>query len=241
MTPPRLYGDLAGWWPLLSPPEDYADEAAIYREQLLAGRAPDRAMTALELGCGGGHCAFHMQDAFSWTLTDLSSAMVAQSRRLNPRAEHIVADMRTMRLERAFDAVFAHDAICYMTTRDDLRAAIVTAFAHCRPGGAALFVPDCVRETFTSGTDQGGRDGDGRALRYFEWLHELRADATSVQSDMVLMLREHDETRVVHDRHEFGVFARAVWHEELHAAGFEFVERSLQPEGRPLFACRRPR
>lgn len=49
-----------------------------------------------------------------------------------------------------FDAVFVHDAVMYMTTQRDLRAAIETAFVHCRPGGAAL-------------TEHGGHGGDGRA------------------------------------------------------------------------------
>jgi hypothetical protein len=41
--------------------------------------------------------------------------------------------------------VFVHDAVAYMTTERELRAAIETAFVHCRPGGAALFAPDHVR------------------------------------------------------------------------------------------------
>ena len=36
----------------------------------------------------------------------------------------------------------------YLTTERDLGLAIETAYIHCRPGGAALFAPDYVRETF---------------------------------------------------------------------------------------------
>lgn len=32
----RLYGDLAPWWPLLSAPEEYAEEAEVYRRVLVA-------------------------------------------------------------------------------------------------------------------------------------------------------------------------------------------------------------
>ena len=50
--------------------------------------------------------------------------------------------MRTLRLQRQFDAVLVHDAVAYMTTRADLAALVAaTAFAHTRPGGAALFAP----------------------------------------------------------------------------------------------------
>ena len=35
---PKLYDQLAAWWPLLSAPADYAEEAAFYARHLLAGR-----------------------------------------------------------------------------------------------------------------------------------------------------------------------------------------------------------
>ena len=55
---PRLYRDLAGWWPLLSSPEDYAEEAEFYRQSILSicELAPH---TLLELGSGGGNNASH--------------------------------------------------------------------------------------------------------------------------------------------------------------------------------------
>jgi hypothetical protein len=33
---PRLYTDLAAWWPLMSAPADYAEEAAFYADLLAA-------------------------------------------------------------------------------------------------------------------------------------------------------------------------------------------------------------
>ena len=78
--------------------------------------------------------------------------------------------MRTVRLGEQFDAVLIHDAIDYMTTEDDLRQAIETAYAHVRPGGIAVLVPDDVAESFEQRTDHGGSDAaDGRAARYLEW------------------------------------------------------------------------
>ena len=74
--------------------------------------------------------------------------MLELSRGLNPGCEHLLGDMRTLRLGRTFDAVLIHDAVMYMTSEADLRAALETAFVHLRPGGAAVVAPDCVRETF---------------------------------------------------------------------------------------------
>jgi SAM-dependent methyltransferase len=145
---PKLYSELAKWWPLLSPPEDYADEAAFFRGVLLGAGLPS-SPTFLELGCGGGNNAFHLKTLFvQVTLTDISPNMLAMSRTLNRDCEHLEGDMRTLRLGSAFDVVFIHDAIDYMTSRQDLHQAMQTAFIHCQAGGVALFVPDYVSETF---------------------------------------------------------------------------------------------
>ena len=102
----------------------------------------------LELGSGGGNNAFHLKKEFELTLVDLSADMLAVSKALNPECEHVQGDMRSVRLGRTFDAVFVHDAIEYMTTEDDLRQAVQTVYAHCRPGGVAVLVPDDIAENF---------------------------------------------------------------------------------------------
>ena len=150
----RFYGDLAPWWPLISPPEDYAEEAAELADLLTSGDAPVREV--LELGSGGGHNAVHLAHRFALTLVDASPQMLVVSRRLNPGCEHVVGDMRRLRLGKLFDAVLVHDAIDYMTTEIDLRAALATAHEHCRPGGVVVLAPDHTRETFSPGTDHGG-------------------------------------------------------------------------------------
>src|SRR5918992_2651431 len=131
---PKMYGELAGWWPLLSAPAAYAEEAEIYR-RLLAEAADRPPETVLELGSGGGNNASHLKAHFRLTLVDLSAGMLDVSRELNPECEHVQGDMRAVRLGRVFDAVFVHDAIAYMTSEDDLRMVMGTAFVHWLPGG----------------------------------------------------------------------------------------------------------
>jgi SAM-dependent methyltransferase len=130
----RFYGELASWWPLISPAEEYVEEAAFAASVLSSAAVPVREV--LELGSGGGHNAVHLKNRFELTLVDISPAMLEMSHRLNPECEHHLGDMRSVRLGREFDAVFVHDAIDYMTTEADLRLAIETAFTHCRPGRA---------------------------------------------------------------------------------------------------------
>lgn len=225
---PALYGTLADWWELLSPPADYRDEAAALAE-LLRQHRPEPCRTVLELGAGGGHLASHLAALFELTLTDLSPAMLARSAARNPRCRHQLGDMRSLRLGMTFDAVLVHDAVMYATTAADLQAVMATARAHLRPGGLAVFAPDFVRETFAPGCDHGGSDGAGRSLRYLEWVHAPAPGAGSVWVDFAFLLAEAGTTRVVHDRHRWGLFARADWLRWLQAAGFAARTQAVPP------------
>lgn len=221
---PKLYGELASWFHLLTAPEEYVEEAEQYRTLLVeASDGPLR--TVLELGSGGGNNASHLKAHFDMTLTDLSPDMLAISRGLNPELEHIEGDMRTLRLGREFDAVFAHDALDYLTSVADLRAAIQTAFVYCRSGGVALFAPDYVRERFTPGTEEGGNDGDGRSMRYLEWTWDPDPDDDTYVIDFAYLLREGADVRVEHDRHVCGLFPRATWLDLMAQAGFRAESR----------------
>lgn len=214
----RLYGDLASWWPIFSSPEHYEEEASTFVATLHANKRRDL-QHVLELGSGGGNNASHMKTHFDMTLVDLSPAMIKVSRELNPELEHIEGDMRTVRLERTFDAVMIHDAIAYMLTEDDLAAAIATAVAHLDPGGIALFVPDDTTETFKMLTDHGGDDGDGRAIRYLQWTHPPKG--TTHETTFVYVLREGDDVSIESETHTFGLFPRAIWLRLIEDAGLE--------------------
>lgn len=216
---PLLYSELADWWPLLSTPEDYEEEAAVFREALIGAR--ERTVeTLLELGSGGGNNALHLKRDFRMTLVDASQGMVDVSRALNPELEHYVGDMRTIRLDRSFDAVFVHDAIMYMASEDDLRAVFRTAWNHLHPGGVALVVPDYVKETFVETTSEGGHDGASRSLRYMQWIWDPDASDTTCYSEFAYLLRDASGVRCVYDRHTFGVFAMDIWLGLLSEAGF---------------------
>jgi SAM-dependent methyltransferase len=241
----RLYRELAAWWPLFSAPAEYAEEAAIYR-RVLAEAAQPPLTSVLELGSGGGNNASHLKEHLELTLVDLSPGMLEVSRALNPECEHVEGDMRTVRLGRVFDAVFVHDAVNYMTTEQDLRMAMETAFVHCRPGGAALFAPDHLRENFRTGTDHGGHDGNGRGVRYLEWTWDPDPLDTTYLVDYAYLLRNADgSVEVEHDRHVEGLFPRATWLRLLDQVGFRArpvpIEHSeLEPGSYEVFVGARP-
>jgi SAM-dependent methyltransferase len=237
-----MYSDLAPWFHLLTHPSDYADEAAF------VGRVVDdvgvgESRTLLELGSGGGNNASHLKARFQCTLTDISPEMLALSTTLNPECEHFEGDMRTLRLDRTFDVVFIHDAISYLTTEDDLRAALETAAFHVRPGGVVVLTPDATTEIFKPQTDHGGHDGeDGRSLRYLEWTHPA-TDATYDVDYLIIARGPGDELRVVHDRHTLGLFPRATWERLIGDVGLEIVDTTVENPyelEQAAFVARRP-
>ncbi len=236
----RMYDELADWFHLLTPPEDYGEEATFILG-CLRERVDGPLETLLELGSGGGNTASHLRPLVRLTLTDISPEMLDLSRSLNPGCEHLVADMRSARLGRTFDAVLVHDAIMYMASAADLHAALTTAFVHLRPGGAAAFAPDCVRETFLAKTDHGGHDSMERSLRYLEWTYDPDPGDTTYITDFALLLREGEtDVRVRYDRHVMGLFARGTWLELLADVGFE-PSVLVDQGGRDIFMGVRPR
>ena len=237
-----MYSDFTSWYRLVDPPADHRDEATVYARALQAA-VSGPAATLLELGAGAGHNALFMKQQFQCTLTDISPQMQALSRELNPECEHLPGDMRTLRLGRTFDAVFVHDAVCYITSLEDLARVAETAFIHTRPGGAALFAPDYVRERFTETAAMMTADHGDRSLRGVEWAWDPNPADTEYLVEYTFLLREGNEVTAATDHHIEGLFSIGEWTSALKNAGFSvtMVERPLDEDGQTdrVFLCRK--
>jgi trans-aconitate methyltransferase len=236
-----LYSDLVSWYRLVDPPEDHAEEAASYRAAFERAAAKPLE-TLLELGSGGGHNAVHLKERFQCTLADRSAAMLALSRELNPDCEHLVGDMRSLRLGRTFDVVLVHDAVVYMTTEGELLAAAKTAFTHTAPGGVAIFAPDTVRETFREMTEVLEGEEGSRSLRCLMWTWDPDPADTTCVVDFAFLLRESGKVTAVHDQHVEGLFSRSAWERILGNVGYDVEAVPRQVESGyvdDIFLCRR--
>ena len=224
----RLYGDLAYLWPLMSPPEEYVDEAPHWRNQLLTRLGPD-SRRVLELGTGGGHFISQLTDLFQVTAVDLSEAMLENARRLNPGVEHIVGDMRNARLGRTFDAVLIHDAIAYITTEDDLTATFDTARAHLEPGGVFITMPDhYIDRPVWPYIGHRTHRQDDRELTYIEYSAPDVDNPALLQTSFLFVITENGERRMELDHHTTGLFPVETWRRLMEEAGFR-VERLDYP------------
>ncbi len=233
----RLYDDLAYLWPTISPPEHYADEAPHWRNQLLSRLAPG-ARRVLDIGSGGGHHLSHLTDLFEVTAVDLSERMLANSRRLNPNIAHAIGDMRSVRLNRVFDAVLIHDAIAYMTTEDDLSAAFTTARAHLEPGGVFITAPDHYADTFRSPyISHETNRRDDTEVTLIEYSSQSLSEPSLLETVFMFVVTEGGERRIELDRHTTGLFPRDTWRSLIEGAGFrvERIDYPVNEDGPDLY------
>ncbi|MEE9601201.1 MAG: class I SAM-dependent methyltransferase, partial [Thermoplasmata archaeon] len=182
MTQIRMYDEFANLWPLISAPEDYAEEAGYWRE-LLRGKLGRGRHEILELGVGGGNNLSHLTSDFQATAVDISEKMLANSIRLNPGVEHHVGDMRTVRLGRTFKAVLIHDAIDYLLSEAEIRDTFATARTHLQTGGVFITAPDWYRETFLGrSVSSKTRCTDRLELTVIEYCHDPDTSDTTIET-----------------------------------------------------------
>ncbi len=236
----RLYTDLAPWWAALANRDSHPAEAA--HLQALADQALGcRVESLLEIGCGGGGIAAHFDDDREVVLCDLSAEMLEVCRGHNPGRTCVQGDMRTLRLDRTFDAVLLHDAVMYLTSEADLQATMHTAAAHLNPGGVFLVVPDVLKEGFTERAVSGGTVGYP-GLQLLEWHWDPDPSDETYQLDINILLRTEAGTmEAIHETHTLGLFSAETFVRCLMNAGLKPVseliwDETLLPE---VFAARK--
>ena len=166
----RMYEDFAHLWPLISHHSDYEEEAVHWRSALTDELGQGR-LRILELGVGGGNNLHHIlypecdgrisadaacngehmlhdHPAHDAVVVDPSHKMLANCKLLNPTVTQYIGDMRSVRLNDTFDAMLIHDAVCYLTSEDDINATLATARAHLRQDGVLIMAPDWYTETY---------------------------------------------------------------------------------------------
>ena len=237
----KLYSEMAKWWPLLSPREDYETESCFYAALLT--NAVDRWESMLELGCGSGYLASYFPDGIKKVMVDQSPSMLQQCARANPEAELVEGDLRTVSLGQQFDVVLIHDALMYMTSRQALVEAVESAARHCRPGGVVLLLPDVVRERFQDGnTLLAGQDGEGTAVRLMEWHWDPDPHDDTFQVEFCLLVRESGGVQAFHESHTMGIFSEEAWCEIVAEAGLQLESAEVLPGMNvgEIFLARKP-
>lgn len=235
----RLYKDLAWVWPLISPPEDYLDEATEFFEQIQK-ECQINAKTLLDIGCGGGHIDFHLKKHFSVTGVDISTNMLALAKKLNPEVTYIKGDMRTISIKDKFDAVIIADSIDYMQTKEDLRDAFKTAFQHLNPGGVFCTYAEEVREKFKQNKTKTNAFSQGDiSITTIENSFDPDPTDSTFEFILIYIIRRNGSLSIEHDLHIMGLFDTNTWIEVLEECGFTIRIIEYDKVG-PMFVCVKP-
>lgn len=215
----RLYSDLANLWTLVSPVEEYAQEADDWTEALHEKLEPAR-NEILELGSGGGHLLFHLRKLFCMTAVDVALPMLQNSMTLNPAVSHHLGDMRSVRLGKKFDAVIIHDAIDYLLNEADIEATLATVREHLREGGIFITVPQCSEDYCNPHIHQGTHSAGDKEVTCISCDYDPDPSDTTVESLMIYLVKERGNVRMEVDHHTTGSFPKSAWFEHLTKAGF---------------------
>lgn len=97
------YNELAWTEDLLADPAEYDDEVEVYVD-LIKRTAAEPPRTLLHLGSGAGGHDRVFKRHFAVTGVDLSLGMLNKARATHPDIEYLEGDIRTLRLNRQFDA-----------------------------------------------------------------------------------------------------------------------------------------
>lgn len=218
MTSPWLaYNDLAWTEDYFVNPGDCEEEVALYVD-LIKRSSTKPPRTLLHLGSGaGGHDGIFKRH-FTVTGVDISPGMLERARAAHPEIEYCAEDMRTVRLDREFDAVVIPDSIDYMVTRDDLQQAIHTATLHLKSGGV-LLVTAKTAEIFQNNNFAytGEKDDVHVTLLENNYVNPFRPE--TYEATMVYLIRHRGGLTVHHDHHVLGLFPEATWEAQFRDAG----------------------
>jgi len=244
----RPFDSYAAYYDLLYADKDYAGEAA-YVDSIIRRHRPNPG-SLLELGSGTGAHAVHFGKlGYDVHGIDSSPSMVQRAKARDvshcpstPVFE--VADLRTFRAGRSFDAVVSlFHVMSYQVGDDDLAAAMKTASGHLSQGG--VFVFDCWYGPGVLADPPTSRvrhlSGDGVSIvRTAHPTHDAKTHRVDVRFDIIV--ERHGDRERIAELHPMRYLFMEEVDSFLEQAGMRRVATTawghddLQ-NGRPWYAC----
>jgi len=219
------YNDLAWTEDWLADPAEYEDEVMVYVD-LIKRTASEPPSTLLHLGSGaGGHDRIFKRH-FTVTGVDISMGMLNKAHVAHPDIEYLEGDMRTLRLNRQFDAVVIPDSIDYMASHDDLRRAIQTAVTHLKNSGVLLVVGK-MEETFQDNNFAYTGEKDGVHVTLLENNYINPFHPNTYEATLVYLIRQQGELTIHTDHQVLGLFSQATWEKAFNDAEITMKKTNL--------------
>jgi len=220
------YNDLAWTEDWLADPSEYEEEVLVYVD-LIKRSATEPPLTLLHLGSGAGGHDWIFKRHFKVTGVDLSLGLLNKARVAHPDIEYLEGDMRTLRLNRQFDAVVIPDSIDYMTSLDDLRQAIQNAVMHLKTGGVFLVVAK-TEEAFQNNNFAYTGEKSGVHVTLFEnnYINPFRPN--TYEATLVYLIRKQGELTIHTEHQVLGLFSQATWEKLFNDAELTMQRTSLE-------------
>ena len=202
--------------------KDYAKEAA-QLDRLIRSRCP-HARTALDVGCGTGEHARHLNANHGLEVDgiDVDGAALELARQKNVGRSFLTADMVDFDLRRRFDAVLClFGSIGYLKTLDRVTSSLHCFRRHLSPGGVVVLEPFLAPEEFKANqvVVQRGTGARGSVERV------CRTEVTGTLARLHFEYRTEDASGVHRssETHELGLFSRDELQSSLASAGLNAV------------------
>ncbi len=215
------YDELAWTELIIAPEEEYVEETIKY-VCTIRDNAEIEVNTLLHLGCGAGGHDHTFKRYFKTTGVDISESMLEIAKNRNPEVRYINGDMRTVRLSEKFDAIAIPDSIGYMTSTEDLKKALKTAYYHMRAGGVLLIVAHTAENFRENNFVYIGSKGYVE-ITLFENNYIL--NDSKYEATFVFLIRYNGKLEIHTDRHLIGMYKTEVWLKLLNSIGFRNIDQ----------------
>lgn len=214
-----MYAEMAPYYDRIYSFKDYAAETAELK-RFISCHLPSGRTRLLDVACGTGRHLEFLRGAFAAEGLDQSPELLAQAQARNPEMKFHLGDMRTFDLMSRFDVITClFSSIGYMTTIDDLHAAIANMARHLTAGGLLIVEPWLTPEAWQPGTVH-GLFVDDPELKIARVSTSLAHGKLSV-FDLHHLIGTPEKTVHVVEHHEMGLYTRREMDRALERAGLD--------------------
>jgi phosphopantothenate---cysteine ligase (CTP) len=196
----------------------------------------------LDLAAGTGEVAWQLLKAGyqNISLADLNEPMLKIAKiKIGRDIPTYTADMKTMRLEKKFDAIVVRQAINYLMDLDSLENGFRNIFNHLNLGGVFIFnAPN-----FTTASVYGDRTLNYESGEWYVKIEEknlVEGKILTHTQRCTLIKKDGMEIKRFYDLNRFGLFTKEDFEESLHKVGFTRINffgknlKSLESQSKSL-------
>ena len=226
---PELYDVIYGW--------DGYDKDSDFILEFLQEQLPD-AKTLLDVACGTGLHLVGLKEKFTIEGVDFEDEILDIAREKHPELSFQQADMRDFDLGKTFDVVICFGlSVGYMTSPEELTAAIGTMGAHVRPGGMLLIEPWLWPERFWVDRYTGGyiEHENGNIA----WMQHAQLDGDLSVFDIHYVFETADGLVHFQDHETMGLFTDDQYRKAFDDAGMDVTHDSEAFKGYGMYAGRK--